>query len=142
MQPWNHSQSVAIQCFAIVVLFVAAITSGCGPRPVVGGTPGVLRSGGEVLAEVQVTLHRQEGTSWQYVGFADTTTDGSFELVTRGAAGPLVLPPGEYRATLESVGAPIQIPPVYTRPDSSPLAIRWSGSESKLELQLAKTTLQ
>lgn len=142
MRPWNDSQSVAIQCFAIVVLVVAAITSGCGPRPVVGGTPGVLRSGGEVLAEVQVTLHRQEGTSWQYVGFADTTTDGSFELVTRGAAGPLVLPPGEYRATLESVGAPIQIPPVYTRPDSSPLAIRWSGSESKLELQLAKTTLQ
>jgi hypothetical protein len=95
-----------------------------------------------MLAEVQVTLHRQEGSSWQYVGFADTTTDGTFELVTRGAAGPLVLPPGEYRATLESVGAPIQIPPVYTQPDSSPLAIRWSGNEGKLELQLAKTTIQ
>jgi hypothetical protein len=128
---------VVVRSTTLFLLYVLASAGGCGPRPVVGGTPGILRSGQQTLAEVQVTLHRQEGSSWQFVGFADTATDGSFELLTRGAAGPLVLPPGEYRATLESVGAPIQIPPVYTKPDSSPLAIRWSGDEGKLELQLA-----
>jgi hypothetical protein len=142
MSTWNHPQSSRVLRGLAFVLLVAVVASGCGPRPVVGGTPGVLRSGQQMLAEVQVTLHRQEGSSWQYVGFADTTTDGTFELVTRGAAGPLVLPPGDYRATLESVGAPIQIPPVYTKPDSSPLAIRWSGSEGKLEIELTKTTIQ
>jgi hypothetical protein len=124
------------------VVLVTLLLPGCGPRPVAGGTPGVLRTGGQPLPDVQVKLHRQEGASWQVVGFADTTTDGSFQLVTPGAAGPLALPPGEYRATLESVGAPIQIPPAYAKPDSSPLVVSWSEGDDTLNLQIVETLIR
>jgi hypothetical protein len=85
---------------------------------------------------VQLTLHRQAGASWQAVGFADTAADGSFELVTRGAAGPLNLEAGEYRVTLESVGAPIRIPPQYAEPASSPLSVSWSTGDHALNVEL------
>jgi hypothetical protein len=138
----NPLSGIVRRAAVLVVLATMAGTNGCGPQPVTGGTAGVLRSGGQALAEVQVTLHRQEGASWKVIGFADTATDGSFELVTPGAAGPLALPPGEYRATLESVGAPVQIPTVYSNPESSPLVISCSGGDDKLNLEIAETLIR
>ena len=119
----------------IVVCFVLA-TSGCGSRAVTGGTPGMLTASGEAMSEVQLTVHQQTGATWQPIGFADTTSDGSFELVQNQARGPLRLDPGMYRVTLESAGAPIHIPPDYTKAETTPLKVDWSASDSSLNLNL------
>ena len=89
----------------LALALLAALLSGCGPRPVAGGTKGTIRAAGDLLSEVQVTVHQAEFGVWQPIGFAVTTGDGSFELVTSGAKGALWLSPGEYRCTLESAGA-------------------------------------
>jgi hypothetical protein len=116
---------------------MASTLAGCGGvKPVTGGTIGTLRIGGELLSEIQVTVHEVEGTSMQAVGFGVTDRDGLFELVTNGAHGPLILPPGEYRFTLESAGAPVQIPKEYTQPDTTPLKVSWSGGDDDLNLDV------
>ena len=65
---------------------------------------GTLRAGSELLADIQVTMHQVDGGSLRRVGFGVTDRNGSFELVTNGAQGPLWLSPGEYCCTLESAG--------------------------------------
>jgi hypothetical protein len=92
--------------------------------------------GGNPLAEVQVTVHRHDGSAWQPIGFADTAGDGTFALLQPQAAGPLTLAPGAYRCTLESVGSPIQIPRVCTSFETTPLRITWSAGDNRLDLEL------
>lgn len=108
--------------------------AGCGVRPVTGGTPGRLLSGETPVAEMQVAVFQDDGTGWQQIGFGVTTDDGSFALVKNQAKGPLVLSPGEYRLTLESVGAPVTFPAAYTQPSNTPLQITWPTPEQRLEL--------
>jgi hypothetical protein len=120
----------------LLMIFVAAV-AGCGPRPVAGGTPGSLRAAGKPLGEVEVTVHKLEGGKWQAIGFGDVHSDGSFELVTTGARGPLALSPGEYRCTLESIGAPIVIPADYAHVGLTPLKATWTAADSRLELSIA-----
>jgi hypothetical protein len=121
----------------IALLSVAAGLSGCGgARPVTGGTEGTLRAGGEAISDVQVTMHEAEGATFHAVGFAVTGLDGRFQLVTSGAKGPLRLAAGEYRCTLESAGAPVEIPPEYAKPETSPLKIVWSAGDRSLNLEI------
>ena len=120
----------------LMVLLLVAAGCGGGPRPVTGGTAGELHAGGDPLGDIQVTVHQIEGTSFEAIGFAATRADGSFELVTPGAAGPLRLTPGEYCCTLESVGAPITIPREYTRAETTPLKVNWEPGDTNLELEL------
>jgi hypothetical protein len=120
----------------VALAALAAALLGCGVRPVTGGTKGVLRSGGAPLGDIQVTVHEADGSAWRAVGFGVTAADGTFELVTNGAAGPLWLSPGEYRCTLESVGAPVQIPKVNTLPDTTPLTVTWSVGDLSLNLEI------
>jgi hypothetical protein len=96
----------------------------------------LLTANGDAISEVQVTVHQQSGAAWQPIGFADTNSDGSFALVQNQARGPLRLDPGEYRVTLESAGAPIHIPPDYTKAETTPLKVDWSASDSSLNLNL------
>jgi hypothetical protein len=103
---------------------------------VTGGTPGTLRDAFQALAEIQVTVHRQEGSGWQPIGTAVTASDGTFELVTNGAQGPLLLEPGEYSCTLESVGSPLRLPLEYTKAHTTPLKVPWSTNDSSLNLNL------
>ena len=119
----------------VIVLFVATGCSGSA-RPVTGGTAGELHAGDDPLGDIQVTVHQIEGTSFEAIGFAATRADGSFELVTPGAQGPLRLTPGEYCCTLESVGAPIVIPKDYTKAETTPLKVTWELGDSNLELEL------
>lgn len=123
--------------FLLLICLLAVV--GCGVQPVVGGTAGELRAGDLPLGDVQVTVHRatSDGT-WQPIGFADTRSDGSFELVTPGAAGPLVLEPGEYRFTLESVGSPLRVPKPYLSAEATPLRIAWDGTLDRLRLELPR----
>lgn len=121
----------------IVCLLLILLHAGCGgARPVVGGTDGSLRVSGILLSETQVTVHRLEGGAYRPVGFGITDSDGTFQLVTNGAKGPLRLVRGEYRCTLESAGAPVQFPIEYAKPETTPLKIVWSETDRNLELQV------
>jgi hypothetical protein len=125
--------------YFLLTLFLA----GCGPQPVTGGTGGTLRFGGTPMSEVQITVHQPAGAGWEAIGFGVATTDGSFELVTSGAAGPLVLAPGNYRCTLESVGAPLAIDPQYAQAATTPLEIAWPTSDGRITIDIpAQKTLR
>ena len=120
----------------MMIMLIVAAGCGGGARPVSGGTAGALYSGGDPLGDIQVTVHQLEGMSFETIGFAATHADGSFELVTPGAQGPLRLTPGEYCCTLESVGAPITIPKEYTKAETTPLKVTWESGDANLELEL------
>lgn len=117
-------------------MFVLSALAGCGSdRSVPGGTPGVLRSSTAGIRDVQVHVHR--AGDQQAVGFGITGEGGTFALYQTRAAGPLKLPPGDYLLTLESVGPePIVLPPSCLKLQTTPLRVRWSGSERTLELTL------
>ena len=117
-------------------LIACLAAAGCGPRPVTGGTPGMLRAAGEPLGDIQVTVHQVEAGSPRAIGFGVSAADGSFHLVMNEARGPLVLAPGEYRFTLESAGAPVQIPTEYTQAETTPLAITLLESDKNLTLEI------
>lgn len=119
------------------LLLLMVIAPGCGPRPIVGGTKGLLRTAGKPLSDVQVTVHEVQSGATSPIGFGVTTTDGTFELVTNGAKGPLRLAPGEYRCTLESAGAPVKIPKAYAQPDTTPLKVSWSSENARLDLEVS-----
>lgn len=119
----------------VAMLALSAMQPGCGPRPVAGGSSGVLLAGGDLLGDIQVTLHQAEGDSWRAIGFGVTKIDGTFALVTVGATGPLWLSPGEYRCTLESVGAPVKVPDAYSRAETTPLKISWPTADGSLALE-------
>lgn len=121
---------------AAVVVLVSL--PGCGPRPVQGGTAGHLLSAGNPLPDVRVTVFQGEGSAYTPLGFGVTTNDGSFQLFQNQARGPLVLTAGEYHFTLESAGAPIQIPPRYAKPETSPLKASWDGGGAGLDLAVAE----
>lgn len=119
------------------LLILATSVLGCGGvKPVTGGTAGVLHSGSEKLSDIQITVHQVEGGSSKPIGFGIAGLDGSFQLVTDGAKGPLHLTPGEYRCTLESVGATVEIPKEYAQSDTTPLKITWRTSDQKLDLDI------
>jgi hypothetical protein len=118
-----------------LIFAVAAAVPGCDRvHPVAGGTRGMLRMGDELTSDIQVTVHQVDGGSTRPVGFGVTSLDGSFELVTNGAQGPLWLAPGEYRFTLESAGSPVRLPGEFARPDTTPLAVEWSADDGDLDL--------
>ncbi len=122
-----------------LILAAASAMPGCGgAHPVVGGTRGVLRMGDELTSDIQVTVHQVDGDATRPVGFGVTALDGSFELVTNGAHGPLWLSPGEYRFTLESAGSPVPLPTEFARPESTPLAVAWSTDDCDLDLEIVQ----
>jgi hypothetical protein len=129
IEMWNKPAIVSLA-------IIAAALVGCGPQPVAGGTPGVLRAGGNPVSDIQITVYEADGEAWRAMGFGVPGADGAFELVTNGAAGALWLPPGEYRCTLESVGAPVRIPKEYAQVETTPLTVSWSESDEMLTLEI------
>ena len=124
-----------ISC-SVIMLSLAALAGCGGAKPASGGTTGTLRIGGDLLSDIQVTVYRVEGSSTRHVGFGVTDAEGTFELMTKGARGELWLTPGEYRFTLESAGAPVQIPDKYSQPDTTPLKASWSVGDEELKLDV------
>jgi hypothetical protein len=104
----------------LLALVLLVMASGCGDGSVTGGTTGILRIGGEVGTDVQTTVYTSDGAP---LGFGVTRADGSFKLVTNGATGPLWLEPGDYRFTVESVGAEVEIPAEFSRVETTPLKV-------------------
>lgn len=125
-----------------MLMILLVVLPGCGGvQPVAGGTTGTLRAGGEFLAEIQITIYQVDGNSFRPVGFGVTDREGWFELVTNGAKGPLWLSPGDYRCTLESAGAPVEIPKEYAQPATTPLKVSWSAGSSELDLDIPTAML-
>ena len=123
--------------FKFTVLVIALSTfSGCGARPVAGGTKGVLHYAGKTPSDIQVTVYQLEGGKPKPIGFGVTTNDGSFRLVTNMAAGALWLSQGDYRCTLESVGVPIRVPKEYASAETTPLKVSLSGGGESLDLEV------
>lgn len=116
---------------AIGLMLLAA---SCSRQPVTGGTPGVLTASGKPIGDIQVTFYRLDGGIWESVGFGTSAADGTFELVTNGARGPLHLEPGQYRCTLESVGAPVEIPRECMETADTPLEVNWSETDQLIQL--------
>jgi hypothetical protein len=110
-----------------------ALMPGCGPAPITGGTSGVLTTHGNPIQDVQVVVY--SAISGERVGYAVTGTDGSFELIAANTSGPLELRPGSYVVTLESVGAPTDLPRSYLDAESTPLRIDWDAQD-RLELNV------
>lgn len=121
----------------LVLTLCMLLSLGCGgAHPVTGGTKGVLHSGPTLLSEIQINVHQVGESSTKLIGFGVAGMDGAFQLVSPGAAGSLRLALGEYRFTLESVGAPVVIPKEFTQPETTPLKVTWTGSEAKLDFDL------
>jgi len=120
----------------LILLLVTVGLSGCGARPVTGGTKGVLLLGGKPRGDIQLTLHQMDGGSPQFVAFGLTANDGSFRLLKEKAKGALWLPAGEYVCTLESAGSPIRIAREYAKPETTPIKVSWSGSQPSLDLDV------
>jgi hypothetical protein len=133
---WKNSREMSNTSAIALLAVVAAALSGCGPQPVAGGTTGELHAGEQPLSDVQVTVHRAEGSNWVALGFGVANSHGAFELVNNEASEPLWLPSGEYRVTLESVGAPVKIPREYTAPETTPFQIKRVEEGEKLNLQI------
>ncbi|OYW24862.1 MAG: hypothetical protein B7Z55_00955 [Planctomycetales bacterium 12-60-4] len=107
---------------------------GCSTQSVSGGTEAVVHSGSVHLADVHVQLFDRDNRP---VGFGTSGANGALELRQPSATGPLWLTPGEYRVTVESVGAvPLRFPAEYTRPESTPLIVHWSSNDQILDLDL------
>jgi hypothetical protein len=110
--------------------------SGCGERTVTGGTPGTLTIDGENYAEIQLTIHRVKGEQVETLGFGVTDAEGKFLLLKNGAAGKLFLEPGEYRATVETIGPDVAIPNEYLQAETTPLKVEWTGKDEQLSLNV------
>ena len=118
----------------IVVCAVAA--AGCGPS-LDGGTRGVLESDGNPLIDFRVTAVSGGGVA---VASAATRAGGRFALVAPDASGPVTLPAGSYRFTVESVGSEAKVPAAYRSADSTPLVVDWPG-EGELSLNVPGLSL-
>lgn len=125
--------------FFLVLASFALIGCSDRVRGVTGGTMGELHSSDAPLGEIQITIHQIDLDGTEPIGFAETRSDGTFELVTMGAAGPLRLVPGDYCCTLESVGAPISIPKEFTKSETTPMKITWSADDQLLDLDFQPT---
>jgi hypothetical protein len=121
-----------------LLLMATAVSGGCGGvSPVAGGTQGSLVFGDQLMSDIQVSVHQLEGSAWTRIGFGVTDREGRFELLTEGAKGPLWLPAGEFRFTLETAGAPYQIPQEYGQAETTPLKVSRSGEKDELQLKVA-----
>ena len=115
---------------------VVAMLVGCGggASPAKGGTPGTLTFGSNVSSDIRVTLHRSAAGGFEVLGFANTAADGTFVLYNSGATEPLWLEPGDYAFTLETIGPPVEFPKEFTRPESTPLKVKWESDMSSIRL--------
>lgn len=118
------------------VVFLA----GCRPQAVPGGTDGVVHHGSVMLSDIHVRLYAADTLAPVGVGISES--DGRFALRTPDASAPLWLPPGSYKAAIESIGpTSLVFPKEYGDPQTSPLTITWNGTDRQLDLEVPAPTL-
>jgi hypothetical protein len=79
---------------------------------------------GSPLSQIELTVYNDEGFLGDAIGYGSVGDDGSFELINVSRTGRLELDPGQYRFTIESVGADILIPERYADPKKTILRVR------------------
>lgn len=122
---------------AVATILLFALCIGCGGvRSVKGGTTGTLMIGDKTMSDMQITFYKKDVSPPEAVGFGVSTEAGRFELLLNGAKGPLYLPTGEYRCTVETAGAPIELPKEYLRPDQTPVIVNWTAGDPSITINL------
>jgi hypothetical protein len=111
-------------------VFTVGILIGCllgcsSPTVSKDGSAGSLSFGTQTLG----------GASFQSIGFGTTDQAGFFHLMKSGGLDPLILEPGDYVFTLESVGPQIQFSEEYLNAELSPLKATWSAESTSLDLK-------
>lgn len=120
---------------AAMLLLVVCL--GCGEvKSVKGGTSGILLIDDTAMSDMQITFYQEDVSPPKPVGFAISTGAGRFEVLQNGAAGPLYLPAGEYRCTVETAGAPIDLPKEYLDPNETPVMVNWTEDEPMLVVKV------
>ena len=123
--------------FILALLLAPLSIAGCNraAKPVVGGTPGTLLCGGRPLSQTQVNVFTKDAERFKQIGIGYVASDGSFELITADSSGPLTLEPGTYHFTIESIGAEVEIPAMYSNPATTPFMESYATGEP-VELRL------
>lgn len=118
-------------------LIVGLAMTGCSDvSPVRGGNVGRVTVGGQPWSEVQVTIYRGPANDALKLGFGVTTADGKVELLADEATGPLWLVPGDYLATAESIGPPLEIAPACRDVTKTPLRFTIGGDQDEFSLDV------
>ncbi len=119
------NRNFAVRSFTGLLLIVTAMAcfNGCTQQGISGGSIGQLLAGDVPLGQMQVIVHEPEGITPIAIGFTDAS--GSFDLVAPDASRPIVLSAREYRWTVQSVGAEVEIPKKFMQPDQSDLSAVW-----------------
>lgn len=102
---------------------------GCGSDRVDGGTEATITVAGEPVVDVQVRVFSMKDGKPVELGFAVSKAGGKLSFVKPKASGPLTLEPGEYRFTVEPVGAPLALPKDYGNAETTPLQIELPTAE-------------
>lgn len=121
----------------VCLMALAILSEGCGvPGEIPGGTAGFLHANGQPIPDVLVTVY-PDTPSTDALGIGITDADGRFELRTREPITPLMLDPGDYRFTVQSMGEIYLIwPPEYADPPKTPLTRSISSSSEELEISV------
>ena len=122
----------------VCLIALAVLSQGCGvPGEIPGGTAGFLRANGQPLPDVLVTVYPDMPSATDALGIGITDADGRFELRMREPITPLILDPGDYRFTVQSMGEIYLVwPPEYADPLKTPLARSVSSSSEELEISV------
>lgn len=121
----------------LVGLTIGVASAGCSEPPSVrGGNIGRVTVGGQSWPEVQVTIYRGPATDALKLGFGVTNAEGRIELLAEEATGPLWLVPGDYLATAESIGPPLEIAPACRDVAKTPLRFTIGNGQSEFALDV------
>lgn len=90
----------------------------------------MLTTDGHPLSQVELTVYKDDPFSGEILGFGAVCSDGTFELIDASRSEKLLLEPGKYRFTIESVGAEITVPKKYGDPKETILCARAASDEA------------
>ena len=138
----NWSVLLIMQVKVLMIGLLFGSLFGCStPAVSKEGPSGSLWFGTKNLSDICVVVHQKDGTAFQSAGFGTTNHEGFFYLVKTGGHEPLILEPGEYAFTLESLGPQIVFPTAYLKPETSPLKVTWSSEMTILDLKAPEELL-
>lgn len=110
----------------LIALHLIGFITGCSDDavPIDGGTAGKLTSDGKAMSQMELTFYSDSPFSGSPVAYGAVQNDGAFELVDAPRTEAIELEPGDYRVTVESLGADVEIPKQYSDPSKTTLRLK------------------